>query len=89
MNFLPGVPSRPASQALGISPGGVVVGVGADLRNEDATEDAWVYENGATARLPELVVGNSSAYGINRAGTIVGSSETVSRSSHAVLWQRQ
>jgi uncharacterized membrane protein len=78
-----------SSWAGAISVGGIIVGGDADDRDEDATEDAWVRENGSVQYLPELSVGHSSAYGVNRYGTIVGFSGTAGENSHAVLWRRQ
>jgi probable HAF family extracellular repeat protein len=90
MTSLPGLSSRPTVIASAISPEGIVVGGAEDIRSEDATEDAWVWESGTTRRLPEIVAGHSGATGVNRAGNIVGYSEAPGFiTSHAVLWRRQ
>jgi probable HAF family extracellular repeat protein len=81
--------SQVSSDARAISAGGIIVGFDADYRDDYASENAWVRENGAVQRLPELSDGNSGTYGINRYGTIVGYSETPAGQSHAVLWRRQ
>jgi probable HAF family extracellular repeat protein len=80
---------HPSSWAHDVSPEGIVVGSEEDARDEDATEDAWVWENGTIQLLPELSVGHSSAQGVNLAGNIVGFSQTAGGRIHAVLWRRQ
>jgi len=82
---------QPSISANAISPEGVVVGNGEDLRteNEDAVEDAWVWENGTAQRLPELAPKYASANGVNAVGNIVGRSSLASGLSRAVLWRRQ
>jgi len=56
---------------------GIIVGGDEDTRAQDPA-DAWVRQaDGTVQKLPELVVdGLASAQGINRAGAIVGYSET-------------
>ena len=80
---------QPSSQAWGIGATGIVVGRDADYRDEDATEDAWVWENGSVTRLPERAPGNSGASGVNQYGTIVGYGPSAAGASHAMLWRRQ
>lgn len=77
-----------------ISPEGLVVGQGFDTGDEAGEERAWWWENGASGRLPPLdpsitLDNHAGAYGVNRAGTVVGFSQTASGRSHAVLWRRQ
>jgi probable HAF family extracellular repeat protein len=79
---------QPSRVARAISLGGIVVGSDEDLRSETATEDPWVWQNGASARLPELAVGSGRASGFNQYGTIVGYSSTPSGDTHAVLWRQ-
>ena len=87
---------RPATFPRAISPLGVVVGQGVDTGDEPRPETAWVWEAGASTILPTLTPGDivnnidnhAGAYGVNRAGTIVGFSRSKSGRSHAVLWRR-
>lgn len=79
---------HPSTSVFDISSEGVIVGREEDFRGENTTEDAWVWENGTIQLLPELSSGHSSAHGVNRAGNIVGLSQTASGSIHAVLWRR-
>ena len=78
-----------SSEARAINAGGIIVGKDQNDRSESATENAWVRENGLVQKLPELSEGHSAANGINKWGTIVGSSETAGGNSHAVRWRRQ
>jgi probable HAF family extracellular repeat protein len=83
--------SRPTTQALAISPGGIVVGIQEDVRAEvEGAIDSWVWENGVRQVLPELApTSYSGAHGVNLAGTIVGYSLNAAGRSRAVLWRRQ
>ena len=80
---------QPTSQAWAIGPTGIIVGRDADYRDEDANEDAWVWENGTVTRLPELADGHSGASGVNQYGNIVGYGPSAAGKSHAMLWRRQ
>jgi probable HAF family extracellular repeat protein len=82
---------RPTTEVEDINPNGIIVGMEEDLRGAEPTdnEDAWVYENGTTARLPELSEGHSGAKAINLAGTIAGFSQTAAGQIRAVIWRRQ
>jgi probable HAF family extracellular repeat protein len=77
------------TQANAIGPTGLVVGSTEELRDPWGTRDALLWENRVLQVLPELTNGNSSAYSVNRAGNIVGYSETKAGDFHAVLWRRQ
>jgi probable HAF family extracellular repeat protein len=78
------------SEAQAINSDGVVVGYDEELRDPEGYVDAWVKPVGAQPfSLPKLAAGNSSARGINDFGNIVGSSDTKSGGSHAVLWRHQ
>jgi uncharacterized membrane protein len=75
-----------------ISPVGVVVGQAIDTGDDPQAERAWVWESGSVTALPTLVpdglYSHAGAYGVNRAGKIVGFSASAG-GSHAVLWRRQ
>ncbi len=85
--------TRPAVIPRAISPVGVVVGQAFDTGDEPRAERAWVWESGSVTALPTLVPdgldSHAGAYGVNRAGTIVGFSKASAGTSHAVLWRRQ
>ena len=85
--------TRPTVFPRAISPVGVVVGQAFDTGDEPRAERAWVWESGSVAALPTLVPdgldSHAGAYGVNRAGTIVGFSASAAGRSHAVLWRRQ
>lgn len=89
MTVIPRLVIRPSADAFAISPQGLVVGRAEDTTNPDATEEAWVYENGTTQRLPELSDGHAAALGINGDNDIAGYSQKASGAIHAVLWRRQ
>jgi len=78
-----------ASHPHDINANGIVVGGEEDTRALDPA-NAWVRQaDGTVQKLPELVVdGLASAQGINRAGAIVGYSETAD-GLIAVLWRPQ
>ena len=82
---------RPTTRALGISPGGIVVGIQENVQAEvDGAVDAWVWENGMNQVLTEFASTSfSGANGVNLAGTIVGYSRTAGGDDRAVLWRRQ
>lgn len=84
--------TRPTVFPRAISPVGVVVGQAFDTGDEPGSERAWVWESGSVAALPTLVPDgldtHAGAYGVNRAGTIVGFSKAAA-GSHAVLWRRR
>ena len=84
---------RVSVEARAISAEGLVVGQGFDTGDEPGEERAWWWENGASGRLPPLdptiqLDNHAGAFGVNRAGTVVGFSKTSSGQSHAVLWRR-
>jgi hypothetical protein len=77
-----------------ISPEGLVVGQSFDFDDDPGEERAWFWENGTSGRLPPLdptiqLDNHTGASGVNRAGTVVGYSNTPSGWSHAVMWRRQ
>jgi probable HAF family extracellular repeat protein len=77
-----------------ISPEGLVVGQSFDFDDDPGEERAWYWENGTSGRLPPIdptiVLDNhTGASGVNRAGTVVGYSQTPSGWPHAVMWRRQ
>jgi probable HAF family extracellular repeat protein len=78
-----------SSDAWAISATGTIVGGDFTEREEDATNDAWVWESGTVTRLPELAPGNSGAHGVNQYGTIVGYGPSTADPTHAMLWRRQ
>jgi probable HAF family extracellular repeat protein len=85
---------RVSTEARAISTEGLVVGQGFDTGDEPGEERAWWWENGASGRLPPLdptipLDNHSGAFGVNRAGTVVGFSKASGPTSHAVRWQRQ
>jgi probable HAF family extracellular repeat protein len=91
---LPHAGSRPTIFPRAISPEGVVVGQGFDTGDEPGAEQGWYWENGTMAVLPVLdptitLDNHAGAFGVNRAGTIVGFSKAKSGATHAVLWRRR
>jgi probable HAF family extracellular repeat protein len=68
-----------------ISEGGVIVGYASVP--EVFGPVPFVWEQGAMHRLPTLGGATGSAQGVNRAGEIVGGSQTAAREWHASLWR--
>ena len=92
--YLPHPGSRPTIFPRAISPTGLVVGQGFDTGDEPGAEQGWYWEPGSAGVLPPLdptimLDNHAGALGVNRAGTIVGFSNTASGWSHAVLWRRK
>jgi probable HAF family extracellular repeat protein len=73
-----------------ISPTGIIVGYSEDPRAEDPdyAEQPWYWENGVNTFLPRLNPGHSGAYGVNRAGNIVGYGTSATGRIRAVMWMR-
>jgi probable HAF family extracellular repeat protein len=80
------------SFATAINNAGVVAGYDADYRDAAASENPWVRAADGTLRyLPELTAtstSNAQAQGINKYGTIVGSSSNKAGWQVAVLWRQ-
>ena len=76
------------SLATDINDHGIVVGRDEDLRDSPVS-DPWVWEEGVLSFLPESFDGQAGANAINRAGDVVGFSETENGGPHATLWRRQ
>jgi probable HAF family extracellular repeat protein len=79
-----------SSLANDVNPDGIIVGYDENVRSDDADADAWVRQSDGTLQyLPELADGNAAAWGINKFGTIVGSSAASDGWPKAVIWRRQ
>ena len=94
MSYLPVAVNRLDISPRAISPEGLVVGQSFDVDDDPGEERAWFSENGTSGRLPPLdptiqLDNHSGASGVNRAGTVVGYSNTKTGFSHAVMWRRQ
>ena len=78
------------SEARSVNADGVIVGDDYNERSETSTINAWVRQTDGTVQyLPELSDGHAAALGINRFGTIVGSSEVSNGQIRAVIWRPQ
>jgi probable HAF family extracellular repeat protein len=94
MSLLPVGVGRGYMSPQAISPVGLVVGQSQDTDDDPGEERAWFWEMGTGGRLPPLdpaiqLDNHTGASGVNRAGTVVGFSNTRSGFSHAVMWRRQ
>ena len=83
------VTRQPVAEARGVNPDGIVVGFDLDPRNDVNPLNPWVARTDGTEYLPKLSDGNAAAQGINRLGTIAGSSTTATGQLRAVIWRRQ
>src|SRR5262245_11534797 len=71
------------SQAIGISPSGLVVGVAETSARES---HAFLYQNGVMQDLGTLGGTGSLAYAVNDAGQVAGYSQTAGGDTHAFLY---
>jgi hypothetical protein len=84
------VTRQPVAEARGVNPDGIVVGFDLDPWNDvNPPKTRGSAGTDGTEYLPKLSDGNAAAQGINRLGTIAGSSTTATGQLRAVIWRRQ